>query len=88
MQGLRELDAPSSEMTLSRRRKRMPQNKRPKQVPQRAKEAADPNPEVEPHVSEEQKGDPSSRLNGSREPGEDEEKRRVVEKLRERDRDS
>jgi hypothetical protein len=72
-------------MNLPRRRKRMPQHKRPKQVPQRAKEAADPNPEVEPHVSEEQKGDPTSRLDASREPREDEEKRQVAEKLRNRD---
>ncbi|HEY6749878.1 MAG TPA: hypothetical protein VI027_00965 [Rubrobacteraceae bacterium] len=66
----------------------MPQQKRPKQVPQRAKEASDPNPDVEPKVSEEPKGQPSSRLNESAEPGENEEKRRVVEKLREREQDS
>jgi hypothetical protein len=66
----------------------MPQNKRAKQVPERAKEAADPKPEVEPHISREPKGDPSSRLEASREPGEDEEKRRVSEKLRERERGS
>ncbi len=66
----------------------MPQHKRPKQVPQRAKEAADPNPDVEPHISQEPKGDPSSRLDASREPGEDEEKREVLEKLREREQGS
>ncbi len=66
----------------------MPRNKRAKQVPERAKEAADPNPEMTPHVSEESKGDPSSRQDASREPGEVEEKRRVAEKLREREQDS
>jgi hypothetical protein len=66
----------------------MPQHKRPKQVPQRAKEAADPNPDVEPKVSEEPKGESSSRLNQSEEPGGNEEKRRVVEKLREREQNS
>jgi hypothetical protein len=66
----------------------MPHQKRPEQVPQRAKEAADPNPDGGPKVSEEPKGQPSSRLNESDEPGENEEKRRVVEKLREREQDS
>ena len=66
----------------------MPQNKRPKQVPQRAKEAADPDPDTTPHVSEEPKGQSSSRLSESKEPGEDGEKRRVVEKLRERGQDT
>ena len=66
----------------------MPQQKRPKQVPQRAKEAAHPNPDVEPKVSEEPKGQLSSRLNEAEEPGENEEKRWVVEKLREREQDS
>ena len=66
----------------------MPQQKRPKQVPQGAKEASDPNPDVELKASEEPKGQPSSRLNESDEPGENEEKRRVVEKLREREQDS
>ncbi len=66
----------------------MPRNNRAKQVPERAKEAADPDPEMTSHVSEEQKGDSSSRLNASKEPGEDEEKRRVAEKLRERKQDS
>ena len=66
----------------------MPQQKRPEQVPQRAKEAADPNPDVEPKVSEEPKGQPSSRLNEAEESGENEEKRQVVEKLRKREQDS
>ncbi len=66
----------------------MPQHKRPKQIPQGAKEAADPNPDVEPHISEEPKGDRSSRLDASKEPGEDEEKRRVLDKLREREQGS
>lgn len=39
-------------------------------------------------VPTEKKGDPSSRLEASNEPGEDEEKRRVAEKLREREQDS
>jgi hypothetical protein len=43
---------------------------------------------VEPKVSEEPKGESSSRLNRSEEPGKNEEKRRVVEKLREREQNS
>ncbi len=39
-------------------------------------------------IPPEKKGDPSSRLESSNEPGEDEEKRRVAEKLREREQDS
>ena len=60
----------------------------PKQVPERAKEAADPDPDTSPHITREPKGDRSSRLDASMEPGEDEEKRRVLDKLRERERDS
>jgi hypothetical protein len=63
----------------------MSRHKRPKQAPQRAKEAADPDPTVSPHVPEEGKGDPSSRQDASREPSEVEEKRRVAGKLRERE---
>jgi hypothetical protein len=66
----------------------MPRNERPKQNPEGAKEAADPKPEVEPHISEGPKGDASSRVEASKEPGEDGEKRRVVERLREREQDS
>jgi hypothetical protein len=66
----------------------MPREKRPKQVPKRAKEAVDPDPDMSPNVPEESKGDSSSRLVQSREPGEDEEKRQVVEKLRAREQDS
>lgn len=66
----------------------MPKNKRPKQIPEGMKEAADPNPDVEPHISDEPKGDPTSRIEASDEPGESEEKRRVVEKLREREQSS
>ena len=62
----------------------MPKNERPKQVPEGQKEAADPTPEVEPKVSDEPKGDPSSRLGASEEPAENEEKRRVREKLEKR----
>jgi hypothetical protein len=43
-----------------------------------------PDPETSPEVSEEQKGQPSSRLEASREPAQDEEKRRVADKLRQR----
>jgi hypothetical protein len=39
-------------------------------------------------VSEENQGDVSSRLENSEGPAEDEEKRRVLEKLKERERDS
>ena len=66
----------------------MPQHKRPKQVPQGAKEAADPNPDVEGHISEEPKGDPSSRVEASKESSKDEEKRQDSEKLREREQNS
>jgi hypothetical protein len=55
----------------------------PKQYPQSYKEAAGPKPELNPDVPEEDKGDSSSRLQQSEEPREDEEKRRVGEKLRE-----
>ena len=39
-------------------------------------------------VPEDKKGDPSSRLEASEGPAESEEKREVIEKLRERERDS
>jgi hypothetical protein len=39
-------------------------------------------------VPKEKKGDPSSRLEASEEPTEDEEKREVVEKLKKRERES
>ena len=38
-----------------------------------------PDPETTPHVPDEQKGQSSSRLETSKEPAEDEEKRRVAE---------
>ena len=66
----------------------MPRENRPKQVPKRAKAAADPDPYMTPHIPAEPKRNPSSRLDESKEPGEDEEKRRVAEKLREREQDS
>jgi hypothetical protein len=47
-----------------------------------------PDPETSPNVPEEKKGQSSSRLDASREPAEDEEKRRVAEKLREREQGS
>jgi hypothetical protein len=43
-------------------------------------------PNATPHISSKTKGDPSSRLEASKEPAEDEEKRRVSEKLEERER--
>jgi hypothetical protein len=54
----------------------------------RVRANTNPDPEATPHVPDEQKGQPSSRLDASKEPGQDEEKRRVGEKLRERERDS
>lgn len=66
----------------------MGKNKRPKQVPEGQKGAADPVPEIEPDIPDEPKGDPSSRLDASEEPAESEEKRRVREKLQEREQDS
>ncbi|CAN5729738.1 hypothetical protein BH24ACT22_BH24ACT22_14280 [soil metagenome] len=63
----------------------MGKNKRPKQIPEGQKEAADPVPEVEPDIPEAPKGDSTSRLDASEEPAENEEKRRVREKLEERD---
>ena len=66
----------------------MGRHKRPKQIPEGQKEAADPVPEVEPDIPEEPKGDPSSRIEASEEPAENEEKRRVREKLEERGQDS
>ncbi|QYJ16919.1 hypothetical protein Rxycam_02755 [Rubrobacter xylanophilus DSM 9941] len=63
----------------------MSREKRPRQAPQRFKEAADPKPDVEPRVGEKEKGDDSSRLEGSREPSENKERRRVARKLRERE---
>ena len=44
--------------------------------------------EIEEEVSEGKKGDPSSRREAAEEPEENPEKRRVVEKLREREQDS
>ncbi|WP_041328073.1 hypothetical protein [Rubrobacter xylanophilus] len=66
----------------------MSREKRPKQAPQRFKEAADPKPDVEPHVGGEEKGDPSSRVESSREPSESEERRRVARRLEEREKGS
>jgi len=53
-----------------------------------AKEGTDPGTSATPRVHDDPKGDSSSRLNASEEPSEDEEKRRVAEKLREREEDS
>ena len=52
----------------------------------RVRANTEPDPETTPHVPAEQKGQPSSRLEASKEP--DEEKRRVADKLRERGQDS
>lgn len=64
----------------------MGRHKRPKNNPQISKEAADPDPEQTPRVPRGEKGEPSSRVEQSEEPDQDEEKRRVAEKLRERER--
>ena len=61
----------------------MLRNKRVKQIPEQAREAADPRLAVGPNIRE-PKGRPSPGLNEFKEPGQDEEQRRVVEKLRER----
>lgn len=66
----------------------MSRPKRPKNNPELAKEAADPEPEQTSHVGRGSKGDESSRVGASEEPGEDEEKRRVARKLREREEES
>ncbi len=71
---------------MSRYRKR---KEKPQQNPQRAKEAADPDPDMTAQVPrDEPKGDPSSRLETSNEPAGDDEKRQVIEKLKEREQDS
>jgi hypothetical protein len=48
----------------------------------------EPDPETTPHVTDEQEGQASSRMEASKEPAQDEEKRRVAEKLRARERNS
>jgi hypothetical protein len=54
----------------------------------RVRANTEPDPETTPHVTDEQKGQPSSRPEASKEPAQDEEKRRVAEKLRTRERNS
>jgi hypothetical protein len=54
----------------------------------RVRTNTEPDPETTPHVPDEQKGQPSSRLEASKEPAVDEERRRVADKLREREQDS
>ena len=49
------------------------------------KEATEPSPELSPEAPGEEKDDSSSRVEQSKEPSEDSEKRRVAEKLRERE---
>lgn len=61
---------------------------KPQQNPQRAKEAADPDPDMTAQVPREPKEDQSSRLEPSNEPAEDDEKRENIEKLKEREQDS
>ena len=52
----------------------------------RVRANTEPDPETTPPVTDEQEGQTSSRLEASKEPAEDEEKRRVAEKMRERER--
>lgn len=52
------------------------------------KEASEPNPEQTPPVSRGEKGESSSRVDQSREPGENEEKHRVARKLEEREKEN
>jgi hypothetical protein len=54
----------------------------------RVRATTEPDPETTPRVPEEQEGQPTSRLEAFKEPAEDEEKRRVAEKMRERERGS
>ena len=49
----------------------------------RVRANTEPDPETTPPVPDEQEGQPTSRLEASKEPAEDEEKRRVVKKMRE-----
>lgn len=49
------------------------------------KEATEPDPKLSPEAPSEEKGDASSRVEQSKEPSEDPEKRRVAEKFRERE---
>jgi hypothetical protein len=53
-----------------------------------AKVGTDPGTSATPRVHDDPKGDPSSRLEASNEPSEDEEKRRVAEKLGEPEQNS
>jgi hypothetical protein len=61
--------------------------KTPKQNQARFEEAAKPEPEATPHVEREHEPESPSRLSKSQEPSENEEKRRVAEKLRKAARD-
>jgi hypothetical protein len=54
----------------------------------RVRANTEPDPETTPHVPDEQKGRPSSRLEAAKEAAGDEERRRVADKLREREQDS
>jgi hypothetical protein len=54
----------------------------------RVRATTEPDPKTTPRVPEEQVGQPTSRLEASKELAEDEEKRRVAEKMRERERGS
>lgn len=59
----------------------------PRQNPKRYKEAAEPSPETSPNVPEKSKGDVSSRQDAFKELAENEETRRVAERLEERERE-
>jgi hypothetical protein len=48
----------------------------------RVRAHTEPDPETTPHVPDEQKGRPSSRLEAAKEAAGDEERRRVADKLR------
>jgi hypothetical protein len=54
----------------------------------RVRANTEPDPETTLHVPDEQKAQPSARLEASKEPAEDEEKRRVADRLRVREQDS
>ncbi len=57
----------------------------PQHNPKRYKEASEPAPELSPKDPNEEKGDPLSRRDASREPAKNEETRRVAGRLEERE---
>jgi hypothetical protein len=60
-------------------------DKTPQQNPKRYKQASEPSPKMSPKAPNEEEGDPLSRRDASREPAENEETRRVAERLEERE---